>query len=163
MCSVLSTSHELCFVTPWTVACQAPLSIRFSRQEYWSRLPFPPPADLTNFPLISLTVKNNFTFFNTCKFLLTYRPCRICCYLYYCYCTQTQTQTQTHTHTHTHSTNYNTVKSKYLKEAESGLKKLFDDYYIKPWKSGKSKNQFKLCLLLYQSHKITLLKVGKIQ
>ena len=28
-------------VTPWTVACQAPLSAEFSRQEYWSGLPFP--------------------------------------------------------------------------------------------------------------------------
>ena len=34
------------FVTPWTVACQAPLSMGFSRQEYWSGLPFPPPGDL---------------------------------------------------------------------------------------------------------------------
>ena len=33
-------------VTPWTVAHQAPLSIGFSRQKYWSRLPFPPPGDL---------------------------------------------------------------------------------------------------------------------
>ena len=32
--------------TPWTVACQAPLSMGFSRQEYWSRLPFPSPRDL---------------------------------------------------------------------------------------------------------------------
>ena len=32
------------FVTPWTVACQAPLSIGFPRQEYWNRLPFPPPG-----------------------------------------------------------------------------------------------------------------------
>ena len=31
--------------TPWTVACQAPLSMGFSRQEYWSGLPFPPPGD----------------------------------------------------------------------------------------------------------------------
>ena len=30
----------------WTVACQAPLSIGFSRQEYWSELPFPSPGDL---------------------------------------------------------------------------------------------------------------------
>ena len=30
----------------WTVAHQAPLSMRFSRQEYWSGLPFPPPGDL---------------------------------------------------------------------------------------------------------------------
>ena len=36
------------FVTPWTVAHQAPLSTRFSRQEYWSRMPFPPPGDLLN-------------------------------------------------------------------------------------------------------------------
>ena len=31
---------------PWTIACQAPLSMRFSRQEYWSELPFPSPGDL---------------------------------------------------------------------------------------------------------------------
>ena len=35
-------------VTPWTVACQAPLSMGFSRQEYWSGLPFPLPGDLPN-------------------------------------------------------------------------------------------------------------------
>ena len=34
------------FVTPWTVAHQVPLSMGFSRQEYWSRLPFPPSGDL---------------------------------------------------------------------------------------------------------------------
>ena len=34
------------FVTPWTVSFQAPLSMGFSRQEYWSRLPCPPPGDL---------------------------------------------------------------------------------------------------------------------
>ena len=39
-------SHVLPFATPWTVACQVPLSIRFPRQEYWSRLPFPSPWDL---------------------------------------------------------------------------------------------------------------------
>ena len=33
-------------VIPWTVARQAPLSMAFSRQEYWSGLPFPPPGDL---------------------------------------------------------------------------------------------------------------------
>ena len=32
----------------WTVACQAPLSMGFPRQEYWSGLPFPPPGDLPN-------------------------------------------------------------------------------------------------------------------
>ena len=39
-------SHVWLFATPWTVACQAPLSIGFSREEYWDRLPFPPPWDL---------------------------------------------------------------------------------------------------------------------
>ena len=36
------------FATPWTVAHQAPLSMGFSRQEYWSGLPCPPPGDLPN-------------------------------------------------------------------------------------------------------------------
>ena len=36
------------FVTPWTVARQAPLSTEFSRQEYWSELPLPPPEHLPN-------------------------------------------------------------------------------------------------------------------
>ena len=41
---------KLCwrFVTPWTVACQAHLSMGFSWQEYWSGLSFPPPRDLPN-------------------------------------------------------------------------------------------------------------------
>ena len=38
--------HVGLFVTPWTVACQTPLSVGFSRQEYWSRLPCPHPGDL---------------------------------------------------------------------------------------------------------------------
>ena len=41
-CSVMSNS----FMTPWTVAYQVPLSMGFSKQEYWSGLPFPPPGDL---------------------------------------------------------------------------------------------------------------------
>ena len=36
------------FAIPWTVACQAPLSMEFPRQEYWSGLPFPSPGDLPN-------------------------------------------------------------------------------------------------------------------
>ena len=35
-------------VTLWTIACQAPLSMEFSRQEYWSGLPFPSPGNLLN-------------------------------------------------------------------------------------------------------------------
>ena len=43
---VKSLSHVLLFVTPWTVASQAPLSMGFSRQQYQSGLPFPSPGDL---------------------------------------------------------------------------------------------------------------------
>ena len=41
-------SHLQLFVTPWTIALQAPLSMGFSRQGYWSGLPFPSPGDLPN-------------------------------------------------------------------------------------------------------------------
>ena len=34
------------FLTPWAVACQSLLSMGFSKQEYWSKLPFPSPGDL---------------------------------------------------------------------------------------------------------------------
>ena len=56
-CSLLEENLCICtqslscvwfFVTPRTVACQAPLSMGFSRQEYWSGLPFPPLEDLPN-------------------------------------------------------------------------------------------------------------------
>ena len=47
-------SHVQLFVTLWTVAHQAPLSKRFSRQEYWNKLPYPPPGHLPN-PRIELT------------------------------------------------------------------------------------------------------------
>ena len=33
---------------PWIIACQAPLSMEFSRQQYWSGLPFPSPGDLSD-------------------------------------------------------------------------------------------------------------------
>ena len=39
-------SHFGFFSTPWTVICQAPLSMGFSRHEYWSGLSFPSPEDL---------------------------------------------------------------------------------------------------------------------
>ena len=42
MCAQLCCS----VATPWTVACQAPLSMGFSKQEYWSGLSFPTPGDL---------------------------------------------------------------------------------------------------------------------
>ena len=48
-CACCMLSHFILvrlFVTPWTAACQAPLSMGFSRQEYWSGLPCPPRGDL---------------------------------------------------------------------------------------------------------------------
>ena len=45
---VKSLSCVQLFATPWTVAHQAPPSMGFSRQEYWSGLPFPSPGDLPN-------------------------------------------------------------------------------------------------------------------
>ena len=50
---VLSHSVMSDSATPWTVAHQAPLSMGFPRQEYWSRLPFPLPEDLP-YPGINL-------------------------------------------------------------------------------------------------------------
>ena len=46
LCYVLSLSLIQLSVTPWTVAHQAHLSMRFLRQEYWSGLPFPTTGDL---------------------------------------------------------------------------------------------------------------------
>ena len=43
-----SLSRVQIFVTPWTITYQAPLTMGFSRQEYWSGLPFPSPGDLPN-------------------------------------------------------------------------------------------------------------------
>ena len=47
-CECISHSVVWLFVTPWTIAHQAPLSMELSRQEYWSRVPFPSPGDLPN-------------------------------------------------------------------------------------------------------------------
>ena len=46
MCVYYLLSHVWLSVTPWTVACQFPLSMKFSKQEYWSWLPFPSPGDI---------------------------------------------------------------------------------------------------------------------
>ena len=47
------------FATPWTVAYQAPLSVEFSRQEYWSGLPFPSPGDFPESQVFSVGQKIN--------------------------------------------------------------------------------------------------------
>ena len=55
VCHVLS--HVWLFVTPWTIACQASLSMGFPKQEYWGGLPFPPSEDLLD-PGIEPTSKS---------------------------------------------------------------------------------------------------------
>ena len=45
-CGGLADKSCLTLAIPWTVVCQAPLSIEFPRQRYWSGLPFPSPRDL---------------------------------------------------------------------------------------------------------------------
>ena len=46
LCCAQSLSGFRLLFTPWTIACQAPLSLGLPRQEYWSGLPFPTPRDL---------------------------------------------------------------------------------------------------------------------
>ena len=57
MCVLSHFSHVWLFVTPWTVARQASLSMGFSRQEYWSGLPFPSPGNFldSGFEFMSFT------------------------------------------------------------------------------------------------------------
>ena len=48
VCVYLSFSRVQLLATPWTIACQAPLSMGFSKQEHWRGLPFPSPGDHPN-------------------------------------------------------------------------------------------------------------------
>ena len=50
-------SHIWLFEIPWTVADQSPLFMEFSRQEYWSRLPFPSPEDLSNLGIKPVSIR----------------------------------------------------------------------------------------------------------
>ena len=56
--STQSLSPVCLFVTSWTVACQAPLSMEFSRQERWSGLRFPSPVPTVFYPLITKCNRN---------------------------------------------------------------------------------------------------------
>ena len=55
-CMLNCFSHVQLFVTPWTEACQVPLSMEFSRQEHWRGLPCPPPGDLLDPGIESLSL-----------------------------------------------------------------------------------------------------------
>ena len=58
-------NHVQLYVTLWTVAHRALLSLEFSRQEYWSGLPFPPPRDLPNTGINLKSPALQGTFFTT--------------------------------------------------------------------------------------------------
>ena len=62
MCVLSHFSNVQLFATLWTRARQAPLSMGFSRQEYWSGVPCPPPGDLPN-PGINPTSLTSITLF----------------------------------------------------------------------------------------------------
>ena len=66
-CMLSHFSHIQLFATSWTVALQIPLSMGFSRQEYWSGSPYPPPGDLPNLGIkpTSLTAPALVGWFNT--------------------------------------------------------------------------------------------------
>ena len=52
-------SHVQLFATSWTVVCQAPKSMGFSRQEYWSGLPYPPPGILPDSGIEPTSLKSS--------------------------------------------------------------------------------------------------------
>ena len=56
LCCAQTLSCVQLFAMPWTIDHQAPLSIGFSRQEYWSGLPFPPPGDLPDPEIESMSL-----------------------------------------------------------------------------------------------------------
>ena len=65
MCCACMLSRVRLFLTLWTVLCQAPLPMEFSKQEYWDGLPFPSPGDLPDpgikpVPSISLALAEGF-------------------------------------------------------------------------------------------------------
>ena len=83
-----SLSHVRLFATPWTVAYQSPLSMGFSRQEYWSGLPFPSLGDLPDPGIVpgspalkadALTSEQHNCVPNSISIILQYKyvPCNI--------------------------------------------------------------------------------------
>ena len=77
VCLLSLFSHVWLFATPYTVAHQAPLSMGFPRQEYWSGLPCPPPGDLPNpgiKPVSLMSPSLAGRFFTTSQVVLSRKP-----------------------------------------------------------------------------------------
>ena len=68
------TKLSLTLATLWTIACQVPLSMGFSRQEYWSGLPFPSPGDLPD-----LGIKPGSKHCRQILYQLSYMGSVVCC------------------------------------------------------------------------------------
>ena len=79
---VLVTQPCLTLRNPWTVACQAPLSMDFSKQEYWSGLPFSCPADLPDPGIESMSPTLQADSLPTELPAKTYRKVYMCIYVY---------------------------------------------------------------------------------
>ena len=60
--------HVQLFANPWTIACQAPLSMEFSREQHWSGL-FPPPGELSDPAIKSMSPARQVDFFLTLSHL----------------------------------------------------------------------------------------------
>ena len=69
---VKSLSRVRLLATPWTAAYQAPLSMGFSRQEYWSGVPLPSPVEIIKFLNINY-IKCNFCFYKYIKIYMNYK------------------------------------------------------------------------------------------
>ena len=72
VCMLSRFSRVQPFATPWTIACQAPLFMRFSRQEYWSGLPCPLPnpgiePEFLNVSYVARQILYHCTTYNGCK------------------------------------------------------------------------------------------------
>ena len=101
MRAVSCFSHVQLFATLWAVACQAPLSMGFSKQEYWSRLPCPPLGDLSDSGIKPTSLTSPAwagRFFTTC----TTWEALMCIYTHIKYTHRHIPHTHT-THTHTHT------------------------------------------------------------
>ena len=72
-------SHVRCFVFPWTITRQAPLSMGFSRQEFWIALPFPSPGDL---PYLDIEPISPVAPALVGGFFTTETPFKVCIYIY---------------------------------------------------------------------------------
>ena len=70
------------FVTEWTIVCQAPLSMRISRQQYWGWLPFPPPGDRPN-PEIEGVASHPLSSQGFASSIILSPSCILSCFLFY--------------------------------------------------------------------------------